>query len=265
MTRYRFDNSIDEKGNRRHLHLLDDKPLTGTSTVVDILAKPLTWWASGKAVETLGWLHPKYSSVEERIMKAKNMLEIIKGLDIKGYLELLDKAYSAHSKSLDVSAKQGTNLHAELEAFVKGRMGIMPIRDYDERIEPFIHWSNENVKEFLWSEGHCYSSILWTGGISDTGALLNDDTTCLIDFKSSREAYASHFIQAAGYSLQIAENGVFNANGDINKKIDEITSLIVVPFGAKKVEPVTRRDIKLHEEAFRQVISLYRLLASYKT
>ena len=39
--RYKFD-------AKEHLHSLDSKPLVGTSTVMGIVAKPLTWWAAGK-------------------------------------------------------------------------------------------------------------------------------------------------------------------------------------------------------------------------
>ena len=42
-----------------HLHSLDDKPLTGTSTVCGVLYKPLTWWAAGKTLEVLGWTNSK--------------------------------------------------------------------------------------------------------------------------------------------------------------------------------------------------------------
>ena len=46
MNRYRY---IDE--NKAHLHLLDEKPLLGTTTCLGILDKPLTWWAAGQALE----------------------------------------------------------------------------------------------------------------------------------------------------------------------------------------------------------------------
>ena len=38
---YRFHNEND-----KHLHTLNGKPLLGTSTVVGVLAKPLTWRVS---------------------------------------------------------------------------------------------------------------------------------------------------------------------------------------------------------------------------
>ncbi len=44
---YQFD-------DKQHLHLLDGKPLTGTSSVGNVLSKPLTWWSAElSAVECL--------------------------------------------------------------------------------------------------------------------------------------------------------------------------------------------------------------------
>src|SRR3954465_10965157 len=51
---YRF---IDEKGE--HLHLLNGQPLVGTSQIGNVLAKPLAWYGSGKAVEVFGCPNPK--------------------------------------------------------------------------------------------------------------------------------------------------------------------------------------------------------------
>jgi hypothetical protein len=54
--KYRFL-EIDENGQECHLHQLwserkqDWENLTGTTTVLEVLGKPLTWWASGLAVK----------------------------------------------------------------------------------------------------------------------------------------------------------------------------------------------------------------------
>ena len=102
---YKFNDKI-------HLHTYGDKPLTGTSTVMSVLAKPLTWWASGKAVEVLGWLNPKFTPPVERQNRAGEVLQQIKGMDTTAYIKLLDKAYSNHNTSLKEAASGGTDMHA---------------------------------------------------------------------------------------------------------------------------------------------------------
>src|ERR1035438_4940916 len=112
-----------------HLHSLDEKPLIGTSTVVGVLSKPLTWWASGLAMEQLGWIKkadPRKATPKEieqnvvaRQTKAFEMLKAYERMIVPDYLTLLDKAYRAHADKLEKSADKGTDMHAELEKLVK--------------------------------------------------------------------------------------------------------------------------------------------------
>jgi len=264
---YKF---IDENG--KHLHTLDDKSLTGTTSIIDVLAKPLTWWASGMAVGKLGWvtekkrINGKYvvvNTLEQRLESATKHLEIVKTLTPEAYLNLLDEAYKAHKTSLDKSARTGTNLHAELEKFVKAEMGIWNYEDedLDPKIKPFIEWSKKNVEEYLWSEAHCFDEELWIGGVSDAGAKLKDGKLAIFDFKSSKEAFANQFIQVAGYAIQIEKNGLWDKNGEKNKKLEgKIDTLFIVPFGAEIIEPVARYDVDAYKEGFRWAVGLYRLL-----
>jgi len=255
--RYKF-----EKEN--HLHTLDGKPLTGTSSVIDVLAKPLTWWAAGKAVEKLGWKNSRYVSEEERMASATEVLGLIKDMEVADYLSLLDKAYRAHNDEKNKAATKGTNLHAELEHWVKSQMGILPERaDYDNKIIPFVKWAEKNVDRFLFSEAHTYSERLWTGGIIDAGAKLKDGSITIIDFKSSKEAYTGQFIQAGGYALQAEESGVFEDGKE--KRLDGVVGkLIIVPFGADPVLPVIMSDVQAYKDGFESAVKLYRLIFNHK-
>jgi hypothetical protein len=247
---------------KEHLHLLDGKPLTGTSSVGSVLAKPLTWWASGLACEVFGWVNPKYNTDKKVDTKAEKGLALIKGLTLGGYKTLLNKAYRAHQDSLGKSMKKGTDLHAELERYVKNTMhNRMPTPVYNDRILPFIEWAEKNVKKFLWSEAHCYDEELWVGGISDTGVELKDGKMAIIDFKSSKDAYPTHYIQCAGYAIQIEKNGLWSQDGKKNKKVGKkFDALIIVPFGAKVVEPKILHNVDSYKEGFKNAVGLYRLL-----
>ena len=185
-----------EFNGTKHLHLLDGKALTGTSSIENVLFKPLTWWASGLAVQKLGVPDAKVltkikrnTATEEELKKlhesVMKSLDDIKGFNPEQYLSLLEEAYKAHSTTLKSKAKEGVDLHAELEDYVKGQMRLKDVREYDKRIQPFIDWAEQNVEKFLWSEAHCYDEELWVGGISDAGAKLKDGSIALIDFKSA--------------------------------------------------------------------------------
>lgn len=254
---------------KEHLHTLDEKPLIGTSSVVGVVAKPLTWWASGLAVSKLGWISDKDKQKRRvdpqlRLDSAEAKLKEIKDMSSSEYLKLLDEAYRAHSVSLKDSAQGGVDLHAELERFVKDHMAR---RDgaYDPKIIPFVNWCHDNVDKFLWSEMNCYSREHWVGGISDVGVKLKTGECGILDFKSSREAYPTQFFQVGGYDIEISENGGFNSDGD---KIFELTEPIsfygIVPFGAEHVEPVISYDVTDHKRAFLYCLGLYKILNTFK-
>lgn len=256
---YKFDSEM-------HAHTYCDKPLLGTSTVVGVIAKPLTWWAAGLAVAKFGWINKGnakigWASKEQRLQSIANFRVGSDNLTDEEWLSLCDEAYAAHSKKLNDSAKQGTDLHAELESYVRGHMGLEDRRiDYDEKILPFIQWAEEEVDKFLWSEIHCYSNKLWVGGISDCGVLLKNGKIGIIDFKSSKESYESQFIQCAGYDIQIQENGGFTNNG---YKIFELEKPIefyaIVPFGAPEFTIDFRYNVEELREGFAAAVTLYKL------
>lgn len=264
MNKYEYK---DEKGE--HLHILNGKPLFGTSTITGVISKELTWWASGLAVAKFGWINSKkrengkYITIDEktRLEAILPRLSDIKDMDEVEFLALCDEAYNAHAKVLKESASAGTSLHAELELYVKEclKSGGKPKGALNDKIQDFVNWSLENVKEFIWSEANCYSESLWCGGISDCGAILKDGKKVIIDFKSAKEAYQSHFIQIAGYALQIEENGIFTPSGEKIKDIGKIDGYIVVPFGSPKFYVEYRWNVEELKEGFKSALVLYKL------
>ena len=271
MNRYFFN-------EKEHLHLLDGKALTGTTTVLSVLSKPLTWWASGLAVSKLGWINEYAKNeegkrvkieLEQRLTHLKPIRSEQNKLNDKDYLLLLDDAYKAHSVRLSETAEAGTDLHAELERFVRNTMllhksGTIDKTEYDARIQPFIEWAKINIKKFIGSEVYTFSNTLWLGGIIDCIAELKDGTIAIIDFKSSKEAYISHFIQCALYDLQLTESGAYDDNG--NKLFNlpkEVSKYIVFPFGAKKLLANEQTDLLQLKEAGKACVSLYKVINAF--
>jgi hypothetical protein len=268
-SQYRFD-----KAN--HVHTLDGKPLMGTSTVVGVIAKPLTFWASGLAVSELGWtkkLDPRKVTAEQlkenmsdRFLKANRMLLEIQNMGPYDYLALLDKAYRAHADSLTKSADKGTDMHAELEKYVKrcieNQTLVLEGTNSNHTAVKFLaDWAAANVKSFIVSEGHCFSEKLWVGGITDCIAELKDGRLVIIDFKSSKEAYVSQFIQVAGYHTEVMENGILDADGNLILKLDrEIDGYVIFPFGAEEVEPQFQFDTASFKQGFRAAAVLHKLI-----
>jgi len=249
-----------------HAHTLNGVALTGTSSIGNVLAKNLTWWSaelsavecleSGEKIETI---RQEY----EEAVNSGNKKEAIDALQRK--YPIFKKARFAHFNSRNKSAKSGTDLHEVLERYVKLKMGRAktkcPTKKELKLIQPFIYWSEENVKQFLASEAHCYSKELWVGGIVDAVAELRDGTLAVIDFKSAKAVYITHYIQTSGYAIEIDENGLFSSDGEHQMKLDKkIGALIVVPFGAEVIKPEIRKQISQYEAGFKSAVELYRLM-----
>lgn len=265
-----------------HIHLLNGRPLIGTSSMSSVLSKPLTWWASGLACEKFGWINKGnktkgWTPKEKRLAAVQSFLSTIPSYlqdDGSKWLELVDSAYEAHSKKLDSSAKAGTDMHEVMENYVKhcinkndGKPDInyklltIGNQEDKQKLQILIDWSIQKVKRFIWSEANCYSEKLWLGGISDCGFEDNDGKYGILDFKSSKEVYLSQFWQCVGYAIQLEENGGFTPNGvklfNLEKTIDYVC---VLPFGMSKPEVQYNFDMAGGKEAVSAMITLYKKL-----
>lgn len=263
-----------------HVHLLNGKPLIGTSSMASVLAKPLTWWASGLAVGKLGWIHKGdarkgWTKMEDRLAKSIPMQQKISKMQPEEYLDLLDEAYKAHSVKLNDSAEEGTNMHAVMEEYVNYCLKTndgKPCPDYatafvnvsdanKKKLDILVEWSTRKVKRFLASEINCYSEKLWLGGIVDVVFEDVDGKFAVLDFKSSKEVYTSQFWQCIGYKIQLEENGGHSPDGikllDLKNKIDYVC---VLPFGMTNPSVQYYTDMDGGIEAVKSMCVLYKML-----
>lgn len=265
MNRYKY---IDT--NKAHLHTLDGKPLIGTSTATKIIAKPLTWWASGMAVEKFGWLSPNKFSAEEIQKALDEGYSRVMGLTKNSYAELLTVAYRAHNEKKEKAADEGTDRHAALEKYVKAVIAEddgtpLEFDTYDDpAVGSLVKWAQTNVRRFLWSEMNGYSEVLWTGGIADVGWEDLQGRIIAGDFKSGGP-YFDQFVQVAGYDLMLSENGGLTADGD--KVFDlpgPIEGYCVLPFGPTKFEPRFEYDVEMYKNSFRSAVQLSKAQIAYE-
>ena len=78
MTIYKY---IDE--GRKHMHTIDGKPLLGTSSVVDIIAKTLHWWSAELAAIECLEAGEKIPTIREEYLAVAKLpqIEKKKGID----------------------------------------------------------------------------------------------------------------------------------------------------------------------------------------
>lgn len=259
---------------REHLHTLDDKPLIGVSTACKILDKSgLTWWASGEAMKNFGWIHASKDDKGNRLTTkealaarwiqcleaARFVYESIRtAMTLEQYALLLQTGYKAHDTCKKEKAETGKDMHSLLEEFVKARMAGHDPLFIDPSIVPFVKWADENVREFLFSELHCFSEVLWCGGIADFGYIDKEGQTVLGDFKSSEKAYWNQWVQVGGYHTLIEENGGFTKEG---AKILEAQSFNYHAIFAERAgldKPFFNREVGRTRRAFAYCANLWR-------
>jgi len=268
MNQYRFNSA-------EHMHQLfhenEWKPLIGVSRVGEVIAKPLTWWAAElAAVECLEagacipTIRREYLAAAGQV--GENKKHAIEALSKK--YPIFKKARFAHFDRRNEAATRGTDLHAEVEQFVKAQIAAAEGEHapFDPAIEPFVCWANRSVKRFLWSELYCFSRELWLGGISDVGAELNDGQIAVVDIKSSKEAYFSQFTQNAGYDILLSENGGFTTTGEKVFELPKPISVhIIFPFGAEHPTAQMFYDTELTKSCFRAQLTLYKAMRIHES
>ena len=125
---------FQEKG---HKYFLDDKPLTGVTTVLNVIAKPaLIAWSAKMACE---YVKANLKSLEE--------------LD-----QVLELAKIAHTRKKEDAGDIGKQVHKHIENWIKQR--INPAAAYLEEITKqeadivnnFIKWAIDNKIKFLESD-----------------------------------------------------------------------------------------------------------------
>jgi len=259
---YKF---LNDKG--QHAHVFNDAPLYGTSTVIKEVMPPfLAKWGAQCAADfikangtnTKGWTINGVEQTHDAYHVSPKHIE---------------DSVLAWSKVRSDAASKGTDMHALLEKYVKHcieahggapRPATSTEKD-SEALSRFSEWATKHVKRFLASELHVYSSETWTGGIIDCVAEMQSGKMAIIDFKSSKEAFANHIIQTAGYALQLEENGGFNADGGSIFKLEKpIEYLIVVPFGAKTMDPQFVENVDGWKAGFKHCVEVYKLLQAFK-
>lgn len=260
---------LDE--NKAHLHTYLGKPLLGTSTVVGVLAKNLTWWAAElSAVECLE-AGEHIPGIREEYLLACASDDKKKEIDaLQKKYPIFKKARFAHFADKNAKAVKGTDMHQVMEDYVVKCLlenGGKPLATFivleneadQKKLQHFIDWSIQEIDEFLYSEKNVYSDRMWTGGIFDVMFRRKDGKICIGDFKSSKEAYLSQFIQISGYDIQQKENGIFTPEGYKLSDGLNVEAYYVFPFGSDKFDVAVKYGLDELRAGFESCVSLYKL------
>lgn len=180
--------------DKKHVHKLNDKALTGVTTILGVIAKPaLIQWAAN---ETTKYIKENFEST---IYNFEDKWEAF-----------LKEASIAHTKKKESGGEKGKDVHSEIESLIKASIENKPF-EYDgnnPQVLHFLIWAMKNKVKFVSSEEHIYSKKLWIGGICDFVCEI-DGETWIGDIKTSSAIYPEYFFQTAAYQKCFEEMGKY--------------------------------------------------------
>ena len=221
---YKFD-------DKNHIHILDDKPLHGVTTVLSVISKPqLISWAARMATE---YVRDNLKSMDD--------LEIV-----------LEEAKNAHRRKKEKAGDWGTAVHLAIEEWIKDNKEPKLKGEQKMVFDKFKNWAKENKVEFLESEKHLYSKELWVGGIVDL-VLMMDGKKYIGDIKTSSGIYNEAFFQMGAYDLCLREMGGY----------EDIEGYLVINLKKDGTIDFKRADnMEINRQAFLAALTLYKIINS---
>lgn len=224
-----------------HVYTLDGKPLYGTTTVLGVIAKPmLIGWAASMTADYI----------------RENVAYAIPGED-GGYWAIkpktVEEAKSAHRKKKEKAGELGTDVHKEIEEWIKTCIKLhdgLPVvtGTSSPQATEFIQWAVVKNVKFLASEKRLYSEEWWVGGTADF--ICEMEGKILIgDVKTGKDIYQEFWYQTGAYAKMTEEMGLY-------PKIEGLVVVNVPKAGGLKIE--FNYDIEGNKKAFECALYLYK-------
>lgn len=234
MPTYSFDETVNKKtGKKKHVHMLDGKPILGTTTVLDVIAKPaLIQWAANLGTAEAFMLASSLALLMEteeedgleQLLDLANAISKYEKIDTDACHELdkqfplFKKARLAHREKKDAAADWGTLVHKAIEVWIKTKaiptavtlseVNHILLPEHLTAIENFVGWATKNNVEFLQSEKGIYSETWQIGGIVDMVVKI-DGKLLVGDLKTSSGIWESYWLQTAAYAKMMMEMGMY--------------------------------------------------------
>jgi hypothetical protein len=226
-----------------------EKPKGVTTILGQTLAKDLMQWAVDCSTEYL-----------------RARLPVISEADLK-------EAANEYKNRRDSGAGTGTEAHAMVEDYLKGRepSSVSRSQEATNAFKAFVEWYEDatptvvNVEEVIYSEGLNYAGTYDCMLEIHGKVYLCDLKTTNASRKAPDGVYAENFIQLGAYALAHEEQRLYEeANG--GTKLRKVEGLMVISCKKNgKLDIVTDEDLGLSVEGcgqmFQSVVGLFNFLS----
>jgi len=184
---------------KKHYYELDGKPITGTTKILQVIAKPaLINWAAGVAVEYI------CEHIKELIIGTKEEQD-----------RILKEAKFAHRRKKESAGDIGKAVHELVENWIglthlnrPAKKKFPELAKLSEKeqaqskrmAELFYAWATDDKVKFFDSEHQTFSEKYWFCGTADFLCEI-DGKTYLGDLKTSSGIYPDMWAQCAAYAI----------------------------------------------------------------
>jgi hypothetical protein len=228
-----------------HVYTLNGKRMYGITNVLKVINKPsLIQWGANTAVDVVEKALADMPNFDARLI---------------AWPVVLAEARVAHRKKKEEAGALGTDVHAEIEAYINYCMELggqaQPLKEGLEtevsaQTKLFVGWAIEKNAKFLASEIRLYSETMWVAGTADFVAEIGGKLF-IGDIKTSSAIYPENYIQASAYAHMAVEMGLF-------KQFDGVIIVNVPKRGGLNVKE--NYALEGNFEAFRACLTLFKFL-----
>lgn len=245
--KYHMVHNPNARGRAPRYKVNDELKPKGVTTILGkTLAKDLMQWAVDCACDYL-----------------RGKLPVITEAD-------LTEAAKAFAYKRDSGASTGSEAHAMVESYLKGKTASPQSQEAVNAYNAFVQWFEEmtptvvNVEEVIFSETHQYAGTYDCMLEIDGKVILGDLKTTNASRKAPNGIYAEYFIQLGAYAMAHEEQRKYEeANGGTKlRKIDDLMVISAKKNG--KMDTITASELGLTVEEcgelFRDVVTLHNFL-----
>ena len=187
------------------------------------------------------------------VPSATTILKILNKPFIAKWANSLGWKRQSYDKVLEESSKKGTFVHELIHEYLFKEGKKFDITNPDivnfiyENINAFKEFEKEHIFKPKWGEKSF--SVERYGGTVDLYCELDDKDT-ILDFKTSKRFYSSHFIQLGAY-IQLLENH------DI---FVEQVAILRIKKGETEIKIIPRKDMEEYINLFNKLLEVFYLV-----
>ena len=186
----------------------------------------------------------------ESVPSVTSIIKIINKPEIAVWANSLGFKYINYEEHLSSLAAIGTDFHQMVADYTSGKeVGGMHFPEAIELFKKFTVWAKNHYYSVIASEFSLVSDYF--GGTIDAIATIDGELS-LVDYKTSKKVYPSHFIQLAGYSLLIKE-----LMPDTYEKLRGF-SILTMRCTTQMLHTVTKKELEeKYVKIFNNALELY--------